>query len=114
MRIRFRALRELENTEANKKDKIVRVWCRKHRRKPGKLLAIFNHRQEKARWLETHIWHAKRFKMEELWGTKIAAKNCDKSERAVYRYVGQAGCCIHDQSYFRVFNVTKTDAIKVG
>ncbi|EEB90981.1 hypothetical protein MPER_10737 [Moniliophthora perniciosa FA553] len=28
-------------------------------------------RQRDKRWLETHIWHAKRMKMENMWGYRL-------------------------------------------
>ncbi len=36
-------------------------------------------------WLETHIWHAKRFKMVERFGYKLAEQPCDKGFRSTYR-----------------------------
>ena len=40
-------------------------------------------------WLETHIWHAKRFHMAEKWGYKIADFPNDKCFRACYRAAAQ-------------------------
>uniref|UniRef100_A0A914MAZ7 Pop1 N-terminal domain-containing protein n=1 Tax=Meloidogyne incognita TaxID=6306 RepID=A0A914MAZ7_MELIC len=39
----------------------------------------------KPRWLSTHIWHAKRFHMEAIWGFKLAVKCCQKTFRPNYR-----------------------------
>ncbi len=58
---------------------------RKHRRRPGELLQEYNRRQAKNVWLETHIWHAKRFHMVNKWGYKVAEFPNDKSFRACYR-----------------------------
>ena len=58
---------------------------RKHRRRPKNLLAEYNRRQRNHVWLETHIWHAKRFHMIEKWGYKLPWKPTDKSLRACYR-----------------------------
>ena len=33
---------------------------RKARRRKSKLLLVYNNRQRTIKWLETHIWHAKR------------------------------------------------------
>ncbi|VDN44076.1 unnamed protein product, partial [Gongylonema pulchrum] len=41
-----------------------RFW----RRRPRNLLLNYVRRQRKQIWLETHIWHAKRFRMIEKWG----------------------------------------------
>jgi ribonuclease P/MRP protein subunit POP1 len=37
------------------------------------------------KWIETHVWHAKRFRIEERYGFKVPVKCFDKSERAAYR-----------------------------
>ncbi len=58
---------------------------RKHRRRPRNLLEEYNRRQRKHQWLETHIWHAKRFHMVEKWGYKLALHPNDKGARASYR-----------------------------
>jgi len=34
---------------------------RKHRRRKSNLLSEYNRRQGTCKWLETHIWHAKRY-----------------------------------------------------
>ena len=59
---------------------------RRHRRRPSNLRQEYQRRQGKHVWLETHLWHAKRFKMAELWGHKIPIHPSDKSARATYRY----------------------------
>ena len=58
---------------------------RKFRRRPGNLLLEYNRRQKRYIWLETHLWHAKRFHMIEKWGYKLADFPNDKSFRACYR-----------------------------
>ena len=58
---------------------------RKHRRRPKNLLQEYIRRQKTKVWLETHIWHAKRFKMTEKWGYKIPYQPTNKSARASYR-----------------------------
>ncbi|KAH9363385.1 hypothetical protein HPB48_019483 [Haemaphysalis longicornis] len=72
---------------------------RKHRRRPHNLLAEYARRQRRHVWLETHIWHAKRFKMADLWGYRIPLQPTDKGIRAAYR--GSAKhVLVHDLSYF--------------
>ena len=65
------------------------------------MLEEYNRRKKKHAWLETHIWHAKRFKMTECWGYKMAEQPCDKGFRAAYRASAQ-GCimqvCINDRN----------------
>lgn len=58
---------------------------RKHRRRPKNLLQEYIRRQKNKVWLETHIWHAKRFKMADKWGYKIPYQPTNKSARASYR-----------------------------
>ena len=41
------------------------------KRRPGTLTDEYLRRQGTKRWLETHIWHAKRMKMVEIWGYKL-------------------------------------------
>lgn len=72
---------------------------RKHRRRPGNLLDEYNRRKKNNIWLETHIWHAKRFHMIERWGYKIAYASCDKAFRACYRATS-AHCLMQDISYY--------------
>lgn len=73
---------ELQPSEA---EILSRSRCRKHRRKIKYLLNLYEMRQRKHKWIETHIWHAKRFKMKELWGFKVAYESYDKACRTVYR-----------------------------
>ena len=58
---------------------------RKHRRRPSNLLNEYLRRQRSKKWLETHIWHAKRFHMTEKWGYKLPLHPNDKGARASYR-----------------------------
>ncbi|CAH4032842.1 ribonucleases P/MRP protein subunit POP1 [Pieris brassicae] len=72
---------------------------RKYRRRPANLLAEYTRRQRRVTWLETHIWHAKRFHMTERWGFRLAHRPCDKAFRACYRATS-AHCLLQDISYF--------------
>lgn len=72
--------------------------CRKYRRRPANLLEEYNRRQRRHVWLETHIWHAKRFHMIERWGHRLALAPCDKAFRACYRATS-AHCLMQDISY---------------
>lgn len=71
---------------------------RKYRRKPQNLLAEYQRRKRKNVWLETHIWHAKRFHMVDRWGYKIAHTSCDKTFRSSYR-ASARHCLMQDISY---------------
>ncbi|CAH0729854.1 unnamed protein product, partial [Brenthis ino] len=72
---------------------------RKHRRRPTNLLEEYNRRQKRNVWLETHIWHAKRFHMVERWGHRLPYRPCDKAFRACYRATS-AHCLLQDISYY--------------
>ncbi|KAJ8673599.1 hypothetical protein QAD02_004861 [Eretmocerus hayati] len=72
---------------------------RKYRRRPQNLLKEYNRRQRDKFWLETHIWHAKRFKMIDKWGFKLAHHSNDRCFRANYRAV-MNHCLIQDISYY--------------
>ncbi|XP_002133798.2 ribonucleases P/MRP protein subunit POP1 [Drosophila pseudoobscura] len=72
---------------------------RKYRRRPGNLLKEYVRRQRRHHWLETHIWHAKRFHMVDRWGYRLANASCDKTYRACYRASVQH-CLLQDISYY--------------
>ncbi|XP_075979234.1 POP1 ribonuclease P/MRP subunit [Anticarsia gemmatalis] len=71
---------------------------RKYRRRPANLLEEYTRRQKRNVWLETHIWHAKRFHMTERWGYRLPYAPCDKAFRACYRG-SSAHCLLQDISY---------------
>uniref|UniRef100_A0A8D9DY82 Ribonucleases P/MRP protein subunit POP1 n=1 Tax=Cacopsylla melanoneura TaxID=428564 RepID=A0A8D9DY82_9HEMI len=71
---------------------------RKYRRRPSNLLAEYNRRARRVAWLETHIWHAKRFAMVEAWGYKLAQTANEKSYRASVRALDRH-CLMQDISY---------------
>lgn len=77
---------------------------RKYRRRPANLLQEYNRRQRRNIWLETHIWHAKRFHMIERWGHRLAIAPCDKAFRACYRATS-AHCLMQDVSYLTPFQI---------
>ncbi|KAH8269828.1 hypothetical protein KR026_003242 [Drosophila bipectinata] len=72
---------------------------RKYRRRPKNLLNEYVRRQRKNIWLETHIWHAKRFHMVDRWGHRLPLASCDKTYRACYRASAQH-CLLQDISFY--------------
>ncbi|KAI8810251.1 ribonucleases P/MRP protein subunit POP1-domain-containing protein [Cladochytrium replicatum] len=58
----------------------------------------FEKRQKNKKWLETHVWHAKRMHMMDMWGYSIPEHPNDKSTRAAYRSMKNQ-CTIADISY---------------
>lgn len=51
-------------------------------------------------WVATHIWHAKRFHMETLWGWKIPVAHTNRGARAALR-LSQTHCLIQDVTWER-------------
>ena len=65
----------------------LRRPSRRFRRRPSNLLAEYNRRQRSVAWLETHIWHAKRFHMTRAWGHALPDTPTDKCWRQTFRSV---------------------------
>ncbi|KAJ8013410.1 hypothetical protein DPEC_G00052980 [Dallia pectoralis] len=72
---------------------------RKARRRHGNMLLEFNRRQRKNLWLETHIWHAKRFHMVKKWGYWLGDRPTLKCYRACYRAMSSHSL-LQDLSYY--------------
>ncbi|XP_038246120.1 ribonucleases P/MRP protein subunit POP1 isoform X3 [Dermochelys coriacea] len=98
-----RRLREIARKEAEKavhqKKEHSKNKCRKARRRHVNLVVEFNRRQKKNIWLETHIWHAKRFHMVKKWGYCLGDRPTTKSYRACYRAMTK-NCLLQDLSYY--------------
>jgi len=62
-------------------------------------------------WLETHLWHAKRFKMKKLFGFSIPYRRMDKSFKACYRF-SKYDSCVHDTSYFQYLYIECDDVVE--
>ncbi|SCO63669.1 ribonucleases P/MRP protein subunit POP1, putative [Plasmodium berghei] len=62
-------------------------------------------RAKKKKWLETHLYHSKKFKMTDIYGYKLALKNCDKISRRIFRYHKRKSL-IHDMSYVEVLQIS--------
>ncbi|XP_063780241.1 ribonucleases P/MRP protein subunit POP1 [Pseudophryne corroboree] len=96
-RLREIAKKEIEKSVHQKKEQ-PKSKCRKARRRHGNLQLEFNRRQRKNVWLETHIWHTKRFHMLKKWGFCLADRPTMKSYRACYRAMSNR-CLLQDVSY---------------
>lgn len=72
---------------------------KKHKRKAIDLMNEYKRRQKKYFWLETHIWHAKRFCMTKKWGYVLPEKCRNKSFKACYRAAAKH-CFLTDISYY--------------
>jgi ribonuclease P/MRP protein subunit POP1 len=78
---------------------------RKYRRKASNLMKEYTRRKQKNVWLETHIWHAKRYHMKELWGYKIPFAPTDKRYRASYKAAANH-CLLQDFSFVGAIEVS--------
>uniref|UniRef100_A0A3P8SDF7 POP1 homolog, ribonuclease P/MRP subunit n=1 Tax=Amphiprion percula TaxID=161767 RepID=A0A3P8SDF7_AMPPE len=96
-----RRLRDVANRMAGskKKKEQAKNKSRKARRRHGNLLLEFNRRQRKNIWLETHIWHAKRFHMVKKWGYCLGDRPTYKCYRPCYRAMS-SHCLLQDLSYY--------------
>lgn len=109
-----RRLREAHKTQMEKSGKpgVPKRPSRKYRRRPHNLLSEYKRRQRTNLWLETHIWHAKRFHMTEKWGFKIAHFSNDKASRSSYRTV-KGHCTIQDISYYNCLELKGPEDVLV-
>ncbi|XP_053343428.1 ribonucleases P/MRP protein subunit POP1 [Clarias gariepinus] len=98
-RLRDMAQRTLEKSQQAGKKEQSKTKSRRARRRHGSLLLEFNRRQRKNKWLETHIWHAKRFHMLKKWGYCLGDRPTYKCYRASYRAMN-SGCLLQDLSYY--------------
>lgn len=90
---------QMQKSGLNKDTAVKKRPARKYRRKTCNLLKEYNRRKQNNVWLETHIWHAKRFRMCNLWGYKIPFTTNDKRYRASYKAV-RSHCMLQDMSYY--------------
>ncbi|XP_076850773.1 ribonucleases P/MRP protein subunit POP1-like isoform X2 [Brachyhypopomus gauderio] len=93
-----RALKKSQQAGQKEKKEQSKTKSRRARRRHGNLLLEFNRRQRKNKWLETHIWHAKRFHMLKTWGYCLGDTPTYKCYRASYRAMS-SGCLLQDLSY---------------
>ena len=81
--------------KCSKNMKNCRRWRRRAANVSGEFIA-------KKGWLETHLWHAKRCKMIEYWGFKVAAHLNEKCLKSTYR-ASTKGVLLLDFSYWQPF-----------
>ena len=58
--------------------------------------------------LATHLWHAKRFRMERRWGVMVATKANEFGVRAASRFARKT-CVVHDASYLAPIEMFATE-----
>ncbi|KAJ2803256.1 Ribonucleases P/MRP protein subunit pop1, partial [Coemansia furcata] len=74
------------------------------RRRTRSVRAEYELRQTGKRWLETHVWHAKRMHMKEMWGVMVADSPNERSHRAAYR-AAMEKTFVQDVSFYRTIEV---------
>lgn len=75
---------------------------RKYRRRPSNLLKEYNKRKKDKSWLETHVWHAKRFHMKNIYGHRLALHDNCKCKRAIFKCL-KKHCLIHVSCFVNLF-----------
>ena len=79
------------------KKKEPNMPSRKYRKRPTSLFKAYEKRKRDKSWLETHIWHAKRFHMKTIFGHRLALHDNCKCKRALFKYLKKY-CLIHVSS----------------
>ncbi|KAF7346225.1 Ribonucleases P/MRP protein subunit POP1 [Mycena sanguinolenta] len=82
LRLRDRAKQEMT---AVKKKALARFRPKQGKDKRLSRTETFIKRQRDKSWLETHIWHAKRMKMQNMWGYRLAVTPTEKAFRPSHR-----------------------------
>ncbi|KAI9993437.1 hypothetical protein PInf_015561 [Phytophthora infestans] len=101
----FKSHRMPQRLRATPKPNQNALRCRKHERRPHKLLqARSDVESEQPRWLSTHFWHAKRMTMSEQHGYILALHRADKSVSAALQAMRKTAT-LHDSSYYGVIEL---------
>eukprot|EP00438_Fugacium_kawagutii_P025890 Skav233700 [mRNA] locus=scaffold1927:389826:390815:+ [translate_table: standard] len=110
------AAAQLAAEKAPNNTQTVRV--RKHWRRPALLLQAHAWAPPsiaaalQSRFLETHVWHAKRSHMENVWGHRLASHNNALGTRALARATRRF-CCAHDRSYMQILELFGSETMLV-
>ncbi|KAK0201890.1 POP1-domain-containing protein [Desarmillaria ectypa] len=91
-------LREKAKAEMDVKKVANRQKPKRGKDKQVSKTESFLKRQRDKTWLETHLWHAKRMKMENMWGYRLAVHPSEKAFRPSHR-AAVRGSILHDASY---------------
>ncbi|XP_017870465.1 PREDICTED: ribonucleases P/MRP protein subunit POP1 [Drosophila arizonae] len=111
---KYRAAHSSQMSKAGNQPVNRKRPSRKYRRRPKNLLNEYIRRQRKINWLETHIWHAKRFHMIDRWGYRLPYASCDKTYRACYRASAEH-CLLQDISFYSCVQMLGTvDQLRHG
>ncbi|KAK4054007.1 Ribonucleases P/MRP protein subunit pop1 [Microbotryomycetes sp. JL221] len=105
--LRKRAVQEVPQDSAKPKHKTRKLLGRKRRFKFVTRGDHLKRRQRFKLWLETHMWHAKRMHMVNIWGHRLATRPTAKAFRSSYR-ASKHGAIVHDASYYQYLTLTGT------
>lgn len=84
---------------------LQKIPLRRHRRRAGVFLYTKTAEEKNPKILHTHIWHAKRCHMADVWGWRLPRVNSGVSGRAVVRRARGGGMVLHDRSYMTTVDV---------
>ncbi|KAL4481569.1 hypothetical protein ABPG74_007658 [Tetrahymena malaccensis] len=87
------------------------IKCRKHLRKPKLLMNSYIRRSRSDKWMETHLWHAKRMRMIKYFQYKIARTPNEKGDRACFRFANH-DCTVYDRSYYEFIFIQGTKMLE--
>ncbi|KAJ7645420.1 ribonucleases P/MRP protein subunit POP1-domain-containing protein [Mycena polygramma] len=107
LRLRDRAKQEMNSV---KKKAPARLRPKQGKDKRLSRTETFLKRQRDKSWLETHIWHAKRMKMENMWGYRLAITPTEKAFRPSHR-ASVHGSILHDASYQAIIQIQGPEKI---
>ncbi|KAK2195869.1 bifunctional POPLD domain/Pop1 [Babesia duncani] len=99
-KIRIHIVKEMAKTAPKAAKRL-----RKDKRRKLNRLQDYQNRCMKNQWLETHIFHAKRFKMINIWGYRLADISTQKCKRKCIRFARRM-CLLHDKSYTKIICVS--------
>ncbi|SBT86919.1 ribonucleases P/MRP protein subunit POP1, putative [Plasmodium malariae] len=99
-----------KNNSSNKKNKKKKKKKKSGMMPYGYFYKNFIMRGKKKNWLETHMYHSKRFRMINMYGYKLALKNCSKISRRIFRY-SKRKSLIHDLSYVEIIQLSAHENI---
>ncbi|EGG17988.1 RNase P protein subunit [Cavenderia fasciculata] len=115
LHIRQRARSEMEKSakggpsESGSFIRAKKVVHRKAKRRPPYIQKDFVRRQRVNKWLETHIWHAKRMFMTNIWRYRLAVKPTAKGRRSVIR-ASNSLSTVCDRSYMVCLEITGSES----
>ncbi|KAJ6584902.1 ribonucleases P/MRP protein subunit POP1-domain-containing protein [Mycena capillaripes] len=107
LRLRDKAKQEMNSV---KKKAPARLRPKQGKDKRLSRTETFLKRQRDKSWLETHIWHAKRMKMENMWGYRLAITPTEKAFRPSHR-ASVHGAILHDASYQSIIQLQGPEKI---